>query len=270
MEEILVCENLTMTFDDGEYIVHALKNVSFSLRKNEVLGIIGESGSGKSTIAKLITGLYQPTGGNIFLGGRSIVRLKRQAQKEVYTKVQMVFQDAVGSFNPRRKIGESISDTLCRLCGEKKHTTEKSTALRSAAPSGRTRSWSTARHSRRTSSSSCARALRPIRFCPASPRKRATSSWMKAMPRAFPAFSRPGTAPACPIRSRRRSARATARRSRSCAGSETLDKRRGRAYNFPIHLRRRGGVVSRRTSERRRLVRAFRMPEMKVAPEQPA
>jgi len=81
MEEILVCENLTMTFDDGEYIVHALKNVSFSLRKNEVLGIIGESGSGKSTIAKLITGLYQPTGGNIFLGGRSIVRLKRQAQK---------------------------------------------------------------------------------------------------------------------------------------------------------------------------------------------
>lgn len=128
MEEILVCENLTMTFDDGEYIVHALKNVSFSLCKNEVLGIIGESGSGKSTIAKLITGLYQPTGGNIFLGGRSIVRLKRQAQKEVYTKVQMVFQDAVGSFNPRRKIGESISDTLCRLCGEKKHTAGKEAA----------------------------------------------------------------------------------------------------------------------------------------------
>ena len=128
MEEILVCENLTMTFDDGEYIVHALKNVSFSLCKNEVLGIIGESGSGKSTIAKLITGLYQPTGGNIFLGGRSVVRLKRQAQKEVYTKVQMVFQDAVGSFNPRRKIGESISDTLCRLCGEKKHTAGKEAA----------------------------------------------------------------------------------------------------------------------------------------------
>ena len=125
MEEILVCENLTMTFDDGEYIVHALKNVSFSLRKNEVLGIIGESGSGKSTIAKLITGLYQPTGGNIFLGGRSIVRLKRQAQKEVYNKVQMVFQDAVGS---RRKIGESISDTLCRLCGEKKHMAGKEAA----------------------------------------------------------------------------------------------------------------------------------------------
>lgn len=128
MEEILVCENLTMTFNDGEYIVHALKNVSFSLHKNEVLGIIGESGSGKSTIAKLITGLYQPTGGNIFLDGRSIVRLKRQAQKEVYTKVQMVFQDAVGSFNPRRKIGESISDTLCRLCGEKKHTAGKEAA----------------------------------------------------------------------------------------------------------------------------------------------
>lgn len=46
----------------------------------------------------------------------------------MYTKVQMVFQDAVGSFNPRRKIGESISDTLCRLCGEKKHTAGKEAA----------------------------------------------------------------------------------------------------------------------------------------------
>lgn len=122
MDEILVCENLTMTFNDGEYIVNALNHVSFALRKNEVLGIIGESGSGKSTIAKLITGLYQPTEGNIFLEGKSIVRLNRQEQKKVYTKIQMVFQDAIGSFNPRRKIGESISDTLCRLCGEHKHT----------------------------------------------------------------------------------------------------------------------------------------------------
>lgn len=148
--------------------------------------------------------------------------------------------------------------------------TGKSTALRSAVPSGRTRSWSTAQRNRRTSFSSCARALRLTRSCPVLPRKRATSSWMKLMLRAFPAFSRPGTVPARPIRSRRRSVRATARRFRSCAGSETLDKRHGRAYNFPIHLRRRGGVVSRRTSERRRLVQAFRMPEMKVAPEQPA
>lgn len=46
----------------------------------------------------------------------------------MYTKVQMVFQDAVGSFNPRRKIGESVSDTLCRLCGEKKHTAGKEAA----------------------------------------------------------------------------------------------------------------------------------------------
>ena len=146
----------------------------------------------------------------------------------------------------------------------------KSTALRSAAPSAPIRSWSTAQRSRRTSFSSCARALRLTRSCPVLPRKRATSSWMKLMLRAFPAFSRPGTVPARPIRSQRQSVRATARRFRLCAGSETLDKRHGRAYNFPIHLRRRGGVVSRRTSERRRLVQAFRMPEMKVAPEQPA
>lgn len=110
MEEILVCENLTLTFDGGEYIVHALKNVSFSLRKNEVLGIIGESGSGKSTIAKLITGLYQPTGGNIFLGSRSIVRLKRQAQKSesASPKCRWYFGTLSALFNPRRKIGGVI------------------------------------------------------------------------------------------------------------------------------------------------------------------
>ena len=86
----------------------------------------------------------------------------------------------------------------------------------------------------------------------------------------IPGVLRPETAPVRPIRSRLRSARATARHFPLCAGSETLDKRRCRAYNFCIHMRRRGGVVSRRMSERRRLVRAFRMPEMKVAPEQPA
>ena len=97
-----------------------------------------------------------------------------------------------------------------------------------------------------------------------------TSSWTMTARRAFRAFSRPETAPVHPIRSRLRSARATARHFPLCAGSETLDKRCCRAYNFCIHMRRRGGVVSRRMSERRRLVRAFRMPEMKVAPEQPA
>ena len=111
-----------------EIITLLKKSFPLDGKQKIAIGIAGESGSGKSTIAKLITGLYQPTGGNIFLGGRSVVRLKRQAQKEVYTKVKMVFQDAVGSFNPRRKIGESISDTLCRLCGEKKHTAGKEAA----------------------------------------------------------------------------------------------------------------------------------------------
>ena len=72
MEEILVCENLTMTFDDGEYIVHALKNVSFSLRKNEVLGIIGESGSGKSTLLNLLTTPGMAYAGKILLDGTEL------------------------------------------------------------------------------------------------------------------------------------------------------------------------------------------------------
>lgn len=117
-EPLLSMQNITMTFRDGDHTVNALDDVSFSLYPDEVLGIIGESGSGKSTIAKLICGLYQPTGGTITLDGAPIMHLSRTKQKDVYRKVQMVFQDATGSFNPRRKIGRSIADTYCKLCKE--------------------------------------------------------------------------------------------------------------------------------------------------------
>ena len=128
-DSILACQNLDMTFSKEGYLIKALKNVSFDLKYKEKLGVIGESGSGKSTIAKLVTGLYRPTDGDILFHGKSIVGLAGQEQKKIYRKIQMVFQDAHGSFNPRRKIGQSMADTIRHLSTDPRPVHEQVAAL---------------------------------------------------------------------------------------------------------------------------------------------
>jgi len=112
-----------MYFDDAAGRVQAIDGISFSLARRELLGIVGESGSGKSTIAKLLTGLHTATGGSILLDGRDITRARGKERRSLYTRMQMVFQDAVGSFNPRRTIGAMIGETICRLCTPDARTT---------------------------------------------------------------------------------------------------------------------------------------------------
>ena len=113
--ELLRFENISVNFDRG---VQALSNVSFSFYAGETLGIIGESGSGKSTIAKLIMGLQEATSGRIFACNREVTNASRIERKKLYQSIQMVFQDAAGSFNPRRRIGSVLGETVCQLCGE--------------------------------------------------------------------------------------------------------------------------------------------------------
>lgn len=103
----------------------AVDKVSFDLYSNESLGIIGESGSGKSTIAKIITGLHKATSGQIFFEGKDITHLNRKERKHLYSDIQMVFQNPVGSFNPRRKIGKSLIECMCQLCAENANEAEK-------------------------------------------------------------------------------------------------------------------------------------------------
>ncbi|NAZ35708.1 ATP-binding cassette domain-containing protein [Rubellimicrobium sp. CFH 75288] len=86
--------------------VRAVDGVSLSIPKGQVYGLAGESGSGKSTIARMIMGLTRPTGGDILLDGVSI--LGRQASLAHRRKVQMVFQNPGASLNPRRTVGQSI------------------------------------------------------------------------------------------------------------------------------------------------------------------
>ena len=127
-QDLLRFENVSMHFDDAAGRVQAVDGISFSLARRELLGIVGESGSGKSTVAKLLTGLHRPTGGNILLDGRDITRAAGKERRALYTRIQMVFQDASGSFNPRRTIGAMISETICRLCTPDKRDTKQRVA----------------------------------------------------------------------------------------------------------------------------------------------
>ncbi|MEU6118442.1 dipeptide ABC transporter ATP-binding protein [Streptomyces sp. NPDC047117] len=90
--------------------VKAVDGVSFDLRKGETLGIVGESGCGKSTVAKMLVGLERPTAGAIRYHGEDITALSGRALKAVRRNIQMVFQDPYTSLNPRMTVGDIIGE----------------------------------------------------------------------------------------------------------------------------------------------------------------
>lgn len=90
--------------------ISAVDNVSFNIKKGESLGLIGESGSGKTTIGKLITRLVEPTGGQVYINGRDIFKLKPSELKKFRQKVQMIFQEPDSALNPRWKIAKSMAE----------------------------------------------------------------------------------------------------------------------------------------------------------------
>jgi oligopeptide/dipeptide ABC transporter ATP-binding protein len=92
--------------------VHAVDGVSFEIPRGGTLGLVGESGCGKSTVARLVTRLLEPTEGTIVYDGRDITRLKSRALRPLRREVQLVFQDPYSSLNPRRTVGTIVSEPL--------------------------------------------------------------------------------------------------------------------------------------------------------------
>lgn len=116
---LLKVENLKVYFPikksfTGKIIseTKAVDDVSFSVEKGETLGLVGESGCGKTTLGRALIRLIKPTSGNIFFNGKNIAHIPDEQMRKMRKEIQIIFQDPYGSLNPRLTIGEAINEPM--------------------------------------------------------------------------------------------------------------------------------------------------------------
>ncbi|AEA25862.1 MULTISPECIES: ABC transporter ATP-binding protein [Pseudonocardia] len=110
---VLRLEDLVVEFPAGAgQVVHAVSGINLEVRRGETLGLVGESGCGKSTTGRAIMQLPRPTGGSVHFDGRDLAALSPEEVRKLRPKLQMIFQDPISSLNPRRRIPDIVGDPL--------------------------------------------------------------------------------------------------------------------------------------------------------------
>jgi peptide/nickel transport system ATP-binding protein len=111
-DPLLSVEDLHVTFHKGNQAVQAVAGITFSIRQGETLGLVGESGCGKSTTGRAIVQVEQATSGRIRFNETEITALSRSDLRTLRTQVQMIFQDPISSLNPRRRVTDIVAEPL--------------------------------------------------------------------------------------------------------------------------------------------------------------
>jgi oligopeptide/dipeptide ABC transporter ATP-binding protein len=107
-------------FGRSQRVVHALDGVTFDVSQNETIGVVGESGCGKTTLARAVLLLTPPTSGTIEFEGTDITRLAKQDVRKLRSKMQIIFQDPISSLDPRMRVRDIVAEPLVGA-GEKDH-----------------------------------------------------------------------------------------------------------------------------------------------------
>ena len=131
-QPILQVEHLTKFFSVGPHAeVHAVDDVNFTLRRGRTFGLVGESGCGKSSCARTIIRIYEPSQGKIIFNGQDIAHLKPHQMQPVRRNMQMIFQDPYASLNARMTVRDIIAEPLKahHVCKSKQEVDEKVFAM---------------------------------------------------------------------------------------------------------------------------------------------
>ena len=126
-DKLLEVKHLKKYFNTKNGLLHAVDDVSFDIERGETLGLVGESGCGKSTIGRAILRLHEPTSGEVLLNGVDVTKLNKQELRALRQKMQIVFQDPYSSLDGRKSVFESIGEPLViqKVCKSKKEYEER-------------------------------------------------------------------------------------------------------------------------------------------------
>jgi len=111
-EVVLSVDRLVVEFRSGRQTVQAVSGVTFTVRTGETLGLVGESGCGKTTTGRALVQVQPATSGSVTYKGQDLGRLSSRQLRRVRTKIQMIFQDPISSLNPRRRVKDIVAEPL--------------------------------------------------------------------------------------------------------------------------------------------------------------